>query len=164
MKISNIALMLFCLVGLTGCPMPALYRVHDADASGKGVFKGDGYELTIKTSSPWLDHQKKVVIIEAGLKNTGNGDAVFKYTDVLLGAATDTFLMNRTRTDLNNKHFINDKDTALIKQGEQRDIYFYFLSGKDYSRSEYNKSIERDTLRLRIAGMSKEMRLVGERH
>jgi hypothetical protein len=72
--------------------------------------------------------------------------------------------MNRTRTDLNNKHFINDKDTAMVKQGEQRDIYFYFLSEKDYSRSEYNKSIERDTLRLRMAGMSKVMRLVGERH
>jgi hypothetical protein len=164
MKTSNIALMLFCLIGLTGCPIPAYYTIFDRDDTGNEMFKGAGYELDITAASPWLDHQKKVVIINARIKNTIAADAVFSFSAASLGANTDTFLLNRTRRDLNNKNYINEKDTAQLKPGEQREILFFFLSTNNYSRSEYNKSIESDTLRFRIAGVSKVVPLVGKRN
>jgi hypothetical protein len=156
--------LLLLLFPLAGCPIPAYYQMFNSTyPNDTTAIRTSNWQVNRFNGGPWLDHHKKCVIIGATVTNAGTDTIAFPLSQALLQTNNDSFYLNYSNKKLNND-FVMREDTILVAPGGRKEIVLYFLSNNNYTRKQYNRSIERDTLYLQLPGSQNKIVLKGVRN
>lgn len=158
---AHLILLFFIIIFLQGCPIPAFYYLSGRNDTKLDVLYSDGAKIVVKGAHPWRDTQRKFVIIQIDIKNNDKVIRICNFSDFELQSGIDTFQLNTRKGVYANKDFVHEKLVDTIAVGETQRVELYFVSSNLYSRKEYWKTLESDTLRFRVKGSDKGIELVG---
>jgi hypothetical protein len=134
------------LFPLAGCPVPAYYYFTDSNHEKIII---SNCEVNIRSIHPWRNTNKKTISIFATITNTNaSGRIIFSLPqDLALRSQADSFFLHSTNTYQVDKLLMKG-DTVIVEPGIKREVALYFISKKEYTAHQYQRSIERDTLVL----------------
>jgi hypothetical protein len=107
----------------------------------------DSIALNLKYASPWYDHGRKVIFLTVEAKNLHHSTpAVFSADQWMLTLASDTFHVVNP-ADHQPIEAYGIKNEVSLLPGKSATVNFLYLSNGSYSRHQFKKSLNHDTLK-----------------
>ena len=161
MNLSKYILILLCVI-LSGCPIPAYYKIDDTKAGNYSVFSNE-IRVHLKAGHPWFDSGKKFIVLNTVITNEGKEARSLNLSELSLYTNRDSFRINYGQIHAKNKFAVKQQSIELVP-GQPQEITLFYVSDDNYTKREYLQSIERDTLVYSFIGHGEQLLLIGKRN
>jgi hypothetical protein len=153
-KILNCLFIISLLISLTGCPLNYVYRITDKSFKKNyesKVINKKNIVITFDGAHPLLIKGKKHVYLSFQLINLNDSiEQIFDVSDLNIFSKEGSFELFKEKPFTLYGNEVENNISITLKSSERKSGWFDFCSKKDYAKKEFNQSVVKDTLMLKI--------------